>query len=85
MPIVLPDGYVLTLTDQTCTPVRSPGSSFPLTSARKLVSPGQSLLWKATCVGGVLLSTLFLVAGNFLADLLLYWVDPRIRAEASGR
>jgi peptide/nickel transport system permease protein len=36
-------------------------------------------------IGGVLLSTLFLVAGNFLADLLLYWIDPRIRAEASGR
>jgi peptide/nickel transport system permease protein len=36
-------------------------------------------------IGGVLLSTLFLVAGNFVADLLLYWVDPRIRAGASGR
>jgi peptide/nickel transport system permease protein len=36
-------------------------------------------------IGSVLLSTLFLVAGNFLADLLLYWADPRIRAEASGR
>jgi peptide/nickel transport system permease protein len=34
-------------------------------------------------IGGVLLSTLFLVAGNFVADLLLYWADPRIRAEAS--
>jgi peptide/nickel transport system permease protein len=33
-------------------------------------------------VGGVLLSTLFLVAGNLAADLLLYWADPRIRAEA---
>jgi peptide/nickel transport system permease protein len=31
-------------------------------------------------IGGVLLSTLFLVAGNFAADLLLYWADPRIRA-----
>ena len=30
-------------------------------------------------VGGVLLSTLFLVAGNFVADLFLYWADPRIR------
>jgi len=30
-------------------------------------------------IGGVLLSTLFLVAGNFGADLLLYWADPRIR------
>jgi peptide/nickel transport system permease protein len=36
-------------------------------------------------IGGVLFSTLFLVAGNFVADLLLYWVDPRIRAEAPGR
>lgn len=36
-------------------------------------------------IGGVLLSTLFLVSGNFLADLLLYWVDPRIRAGAPGR
>jgi peptide/nickel transport system permease protein len=30
-------------------------------------------------IGGVLLSTLFLVVGNFSADLLLYWADPRIR------
>jgi len=30
-------------------------------------------------IGGVLLSTTFLVVGNLLADLLLYWVDPRIR------
>jgi peptide/nickel transport system permease protein len=36
-------------------------------------------------IGGVLLSTLFLVAGNFVADLLLYWADPRIRAGAGGR
>jgi peptide/nickel transport system permease protein len=36
-------------------------------------------------IGGVLLSTLFLVAGNFVADVLLYWVDPRIRAEVPGR
>jgi peptide/nickel transport system permease protein len=36
-------------------------------------------------IGGVLLSTLFLVTGNFIADLLLYWADPRIRTEASGR
>ena len=36
-------------------------------------------------IGGVLLSTLFLVAGNFVADLLLYWADPRIRAEGTGR
>lgn len=33
-------------------------------------------------IGGVLLSTFFLVGGNFLADLLLYWADPRIRTEA---
>ena len=32
-------------------------------------------------IGGVLFSTLFLVGGNFLADMLLYWVDPRIRTE----
>jgi len=36
-------------------------------------------------IGGVLLSTLFLVAGNFAADLLLYWADPRIRAGAPER
>jgi len=36
-------------------------------------------------IGGVLLSTVFLVTGNFLADLLLYWVDPRIRVEARSR
>jgi len=35
-------------------------------------------------IGGVLLSTLFLVAGNFLADLVLYWADPRIRTETSA-
>ena len=33
-------------------------------------------------VGGALFSTLFLVGGNFLADLLLYWADPRIRTES---
>jgi peptide/nickel transport system permease protein len=32
-------------------------------------------------IGGVLLSTLFLVAGNFVADLALFWADPRIRTE----
>ena len=32
-------------------------------------------------IGGILLSTLFLVGGNFLADTLLYWADPRIRTE----
>lgn len=31
-------------------------------------------------IGGVLFSTVFLVCGNFLADILLYWADPRIRA-----
>ena len=36
-------------------------------------------------IGGVLFSTIFLIAGNFLADLLLYWVDPRIRAGAPSR
>ena len=33
-------------------------------------------------IGGVLFSTIFLVAGNFLADILLYWLDPRIRTES---
>lgn len=33
-------------------------------------------------IGGVLLSTVVLVSGSLLADLLLYWADPRIRAEA---
>jgi peptide/nickel transport system permease protein len=32
-------------------------------------------------VGAVMLSTLFMVAGNLMADLLLVAVDPRIRAE----
>ena len=36
-------------------------------------------------IGGVLLSTLFLVGGNFLADILLYWADPRIRTETGPR
>jgi peptide/nickel transport system permease protein len=36
-------------------------------------------------IGAVLLSTVFLVAGNFLGDLLLYWADPRIRVEAGSR
>ena len=30
-------------------------------------------------IGGVMLSAIFLVTGNFIADLLLYWADPRIR------
>lgn len=36
-------------------------------------------------IGGVLFSTIFLVAGNFLADMLLYWTDPRIRTESGLR
>jgi len=36
-------------------------------------------------VGGVLLSTLFLIGGNFLADMLLYWADPRIRTSTAAR
>jgi peptide/nickel transport system permease protein len=36
-------------------------------------------------ISGVLFSTIFLVAGNFLADALLYWADPRIRTESGSR
>jgi len=36
-------------------------------------------------VGGMLLSTLFLIGGNLLADLFLYWADPRIRTESVER
>jgi peptide/nickel transport system permease protein len=36
-------------------------------------------------IGGVLLSTAFLVSGNFVADVLLYWADPRIRTESGTR
>jgi peptide/nickel transport system permease protein len=36
-------------------------------------------------IGGVVLSTGFLVAGNFLADVLIYWSDPRIRRKAAPR
>ncbi|HEY6946016.1 MAG TPA: ABC transporter permease [Candidatus Acidoferrum sp.] len=36
-------------------------------------------------IGGILFSTVFLVCGNFVADLLLYWADPRIRVEAAGK
>jgi peptide/nickel transport system permease protein len=36
-------------------------------------------------IGSVLLSTFFLVGGNFLADILLYWADPRIRTETVAR
>jgi len=32
-------------------------------------------------IGSVLVSTLLLIVGNFGMDLLLYWVDPRIRTE----
>jgi peptide/nickel transport system permease protein len=35
-------------------------------------------------IGGVLCSTIFLVAGNFLADVLMYWADPRIRAAVAA-
>jgi peptide/nickel transport system permease protein len=35
-------------------------------------------------VGGVLFSTLFLVLGNLLGDVLLYFADPRIRSESSA-
>jgi peptide/nickel transport system permease protein len=36
-------------------------------------------------IGGVLFSTIFLATGNFLADMLLYWLDPRIRTETVTR
>jgi peptide/nickel transport system permease protein len=36
-------------------------------------------------IGGVLFSTVFLVAGNFLAEVLLYWADPRIRPVTGAR
>jgi len=36
-------------------------------------------------IGGVLLSAFFLVGGNLLADMLLYWADPRIRVESNAR
>jgi ABC-type dipeptide/oligopeptide/nickel transport system permease component len=31
-------------------------------------------------IAAVMLSSVFLVIGNLVADLLLYWSDPRIRA-----
>jgi peptide/nickel transport system permease protein len=42
-----------------------------------------AILAKDTCVvvGTVMLSSVFLVAGNFLADMLLFAADPRIRME----
>jgi peptide/nickel transport system permease protein len=36
-------------------------------------------------IGGVLCSTVFLVAGNFFADVLIYWADPRIRSGEPAR
>jgi peptide/nickel transport system permease protein len=33
-------------------------------------------------IGVVMLSTVFLIAGNFLADILLYAFDPRIRMQS---
>jgi peptide/nickel transport system permease protein len=36
-------------------------------------------------IGGVLCSTIFLLTGNFLADVLIYWADPRIRTRAAAR
>jgi peptide/nickel transport system permease protein len=36
-------------------------------------------------IGGVLCSTIFLAAGNFLADLLVFWADPRIRTRAAAK
>src|SRR5258705_87201 len=33
-------------------------------------------------IGPVMVSTLFLLAGNLIADLLLYALDPRIRTDA---
>jgi peptide/nickel transport system permease protein len=36
-------------------------------------------------IAGVLLSTIFLVAGNLVADLLLFWIDPRIRVGLDPR
>ncbi len=36
-------------------------------------------------IGGVLLSMIFLVAGNLFADVLLYWADPRIRVTANTK
>jgi peptide/nickel transport system permease protein len=35
-------------------------------------------------IGPVMVSTLLLLAGNLIADLLLFAVDPRIRAEAAA-
>jgi len=32
-------------------------------------------------IGAVMCSTVLLLAGNFVADALLYWTDPRLRAD----
>jgi peptide/nickel transport system permease protein len=32
-------------------------------------------------IGAVMCSTMLLLAGNFVADALLYWTDPRLRAD----
>jgi peptide/nickel transport system permease protein len=42
----------------------------------------EAMLARDTCVvmAVVMLSAVFLVLGNLIADLLLYWSDPRIRA-----
>jgi len=42
----------------------------------------EALLARDTCIvmAVVMLSSVFLVLGNLIADLLLYWSDPRIRA-----
>jgi peptide/nickel transport system permease protein len=47
----------------------------------------ESILARDFCVviGGVLLSMVFLIAGNLFADILLYWADPRIRTAASAK
>src|SRR5713101_4974411 len=36
-------------------------------------------------IGAVICSTIFLVLGNFLADLLVYWADPRIRMRTAAK
>jgi peptide/nickel transport system permease protein len=36
-------------------------------------------------IGGVLFSAVFLVTGNCIADMLLYWADPRIRTSAARK
>jgi len=36
-------------------------------------------------IGGVLFSTLLLLGGNFLSDVLLFLADPRIRTESDAR